>query len=233
MERKVPFVVGEIYHAYTRGVDKRPVCLNRVDFERLQLLLYLCNSKKSVTVRNLFQRYQGEPLVNIFTHEDRDETLVDILAYALMPNHFHLLLKEKTDGGISAFMLKLMTAYSMFFNTKYERSGPLFTRPFRSRHVDTDPYLRWVMSYILLNPLELHQPGWKESSLHDLTAAKKFLQTYTFCSFQDSLGVFRPESKILQTSATQDLGNLRSVDALLAELALHQGEPLVKRGGGL
>ena len=136
-------------------------------------------------------------MVKIF-EEKQGETLVDIIAYALMPNHIHLLLKEKIEGGISRFMLKLMTAYSMYFNTKHERSGPLFTRPFRSRHVGSDEYLQWLFAYILLNPLDIHQKNWKEQGLKDKRAAQVFLREYRYGSFSD-LARERPESGILST----------------------------------
>jgi len=212
MERKTPFLVGETYHAYTRGVEKRIAFEEEKDYQRMQILFYLCNSKESVDMRNLFKKYKGEPFVKIF-EEERGETLVDIIAYALIPNHLHLLLKEKIEGGISRFMLKLMTAYSMYFNIKHERSGPLFTRPFRSRHVDSDEYLRWLFSYILLNPLDIHQKNWKEQGLKNKRAAKTFLREYPYGNFCD-LARERPESGILSTGDF-DLDIMKDFDDLL------------------
>lgn len=207
----MPFIVGEMYHAYTRGVEKRIVFESNKDYQRIQLLLYLCNSKESVNMRSLFKRYKGFPFVKMF-EEEREETLVEIIAYALMSNHIHLLLKEKVDGGISRFMLKLMTAYSMYFNAKHERSGPLFTRPFRSKHVDSDEYLRWLFSYILLNPLDIHQENWKEQGLKNKHAAKIFLREYPYSSFFD-LARKRPESIILSTD-NFDLDTMKDFDDL-------------------
>jgi putative transposase len=146
-----------------------------------------------------------------------DEPLVDILAYALMPNHFHLVAKERSEGGISRFMLKLMTAYSMFFNTKYERSGPLFTRPFRSKHVDSDAYLRWVFAYVSLNPLDLIAPDWGERGVSDIPAAHEFMQQYRFSSFPDYINE-RPETRILAKNELP-LDIPHQVDELLEEFA--------------
>ena len=214
MERKVPFVVGEMYHTYTRGVEKRIVFEDKRDYQRMQLLLYLCNSDKSVHMQNLIKKNKGEPLIKMF-EEERSETLVEIIAYSLMSNHIHILLREKIEGGISRFMLKLMTAYSMYFNTKYERSGPLFTRPFRSKHVDSDKYLRWLFSYILLNPLDIHQKDWKEHGLKNKRAAKTFLREYPYGSFFD-LARKRIESIIL-SAEDFDLNALKDFDDLLME----------------
>ena len=68
--------------------------------------------------------------------------LVEIVAYAQMDNHFHLLIKEIQDSGIVKFMSKLLTAYSTYMNKKYDRTGPLMCRPFRAKHVDSDEYFR-------------------------------------------------------------------------------------------
>jgi len=198
MERKVPFEIGENYHAYTRGVNKQSIFDSDQDKYRFMLLLLLCNSKEKVHLSNLLYQYKGEPLIKIFQNEVPRERLVHIFAYCLMGNHFHLILQEIENGGISRFMLKLMTAYSMYFNTKFERSGPLFVRPFRSSHIDSQEYLRWVFSYVHLNPVEQFVPDWKENGeIQDEKAVSNFIRSYTFSSFYDySIGE-RPERSIL------------------------------------
>lgn len=141
-----------------------------------------------------------------------------------MPNHIHLIVREKLPGGISKFMLKLMTAYSMYFNTKYERSGPLFTRPFRSRHVDSDDYLRWLFSYVHLNSLELFQSDWKTQGLADNKGAAAFMCSYRYSSFSDYSDVPRAESRILEKKALPfDADELKNFDDLLALLAGEKG----------
>lgn len=140
-----------------------------------------------------------------------------------MPNHIHLILHEHSDGGISKFMLKLMTAYSMYFNTKYERSGPLFTRPFRSRHVDSDEYFRWLFAYVSLNPLELHQHDWKRIGVQDVDGAAEFMGSYRYSSFPDYFGSERAESCIIQKDALPFVP-ARSIDGLLNELSTHSDE---------
>ena len=148
MERKTPFQQNEIYHIFSRGVEKRRIFMHDGDSDRFLLLLLACNSSKAVRLSDMPKISRGEPLRWLRERAGREERATDILAYALMPNHIHLVAREKAPGGISKFMLKLMTAYSMYFNTKYERSGPLFTRPFRSKHVDSDEYFRWLFAYV-------------------------------------------------------------------------------------
>jgi putative transposase len=113
--RKTPFIVGEYYHIYNRGNDKKTIFFDNHDFARFMLLLYLCNNTDTLDMRNILNK--GLAFVDIFSLE-RSDTLVDIGVYTLMPNHFHILLYEKTENGISIFMQKLATAYSMYFNQK-------------------------------------------------------------------------------------------------------------------
>ena len=117
-----------------------------------------------------------------------------------MPNHFHLILYEHKEGGISKFMGKLLTAYSMYFNTKYERSGPLLTRPFRSEHINNESQYMWIFSYIHLNPISIIDKNWKENGVKNKKEVENFLQNYKYSSYLDFLGKDRPESAILNFS---------------------------------
>ena len=229
MERKIPFIKGESYHLYSRGVEKRKVFMEENDYARFVLLLLACNSKEKVHLSNGRVPYhQGEPLMGFFDRYAGREKLVDILAYSLMPNHFHLVVEEKESGGISRFMLKLMTAYAMFFNTKYERSGPLFTRPFRSAHIDSDAYMRWVFAYVHLNPLEIFEPGWKERGIRDMRKAAEWLKKYRPTSYYDYFLGSRPETSILTVNALAiDMPEIRGFDALLLAFSEHQGRMLL------
>jgi len=209
-------MVGETYHLYTRGVEKRNVFLSTDDWDRFTLLLLACNREEPVRIDNLLRDEQGEPLLKV----REGERLVNILAWTLLPNHIHLIVRERREKGISRFMLKLMTAYSMYFNTKYERSGPLFTRPFRSRHVDSDGYLRWLFAYVALNPLDTFQRNWRGRGLRDKEQARRFLLSYAYSSFPDYAHPSRPQTLILTKEALPfAVGELRTMDALLSELS--------------
>ena len=116
-----------------------PLFLDIPDRERFVKLLFVCNGTNPV----VFKTIQGLPLDKI----ERGETLVDIGLYCLMPNHFHLLVKEKKENGISMFMEKLSTSYSMYFNKKNERTGRIFENTFKATHVDNDEYLKYLFAY--------------------------------------------------------------------------------------
>ena len=200
MERKIEFSVGEFYHIYNRGVDKRKVFLHTVDYQRFLLLLYLANTTDSVHFGNLRKQYRGEPSFQMFNHS-RSNTLVAIGAYCLMPNHFHLLLKETTEGGISKFMLKLQTAYSMYFNVKNERSGALVQGMFKSEHVDDDDYLKYLYSYIHLNPAKLIDSNWKKKILSEeaISDLHDYAKNYPYSSYKLFLSrISLPASSILE-----------------------------------
>ncbi len=188
----------EFYHVYNRGTDKRRIFTSVSDHERFLALLYLCNSEHSVDMK-----LQGSTLYELL-EQPRGETLVDISTYCLMPNHFHLIVKEKTDGGLSKFMQKLTTGYTMYFNKRYDRSGSLFQGRFKVSHIDTDRYLSYLISYVHLNPVKIFEPTWKETGISNRTGAQAFLGNYPYSSYCDYLGEQRPERAILNTESLPD-----------------------------
>jgi len=192
MERKFDFSIGEFYHIYNRGNNKSIIFLDESDKQRFQKLLYLCNSTKSVVYKTI----QGLPLDKI----ERGKTLVDIGVYCLMSNHFHLLLHEKQENGISSFVGKLLTAYSMYFNKKNNRTGKLFEGAFKATHINNDNYLKYLFSYIHLNPIKIIDPKWKENGITNKNNIVKFLEGYNYSSYLDYIGKKRLEDKILNKS---------------------------------
>ena len=194
MNRKFKFSIGEFYHIYSRGTDKRNIFLDGNSQKRFQLLLFLSNSSRHVDIRSA---NKGRTFDDLFGDEFSDKSLVDIGAYCLMPNHFHLLIKEKAENGISNFMKKLLTGYSMYFNTKYERTGSLFESRFKATHVNIDEYLKYLFAYIHLNPIKLLEPAWKEKGIINKEKAVNFLNKYQFSSYLDYADVGRSVGKII------------------------------------
>jgi REP element-mobilizing transposase RayT len=196
MDRKFTFSVDEFYHVYSRGVEKRIVFENDLDYTRFQKLLYFCNRKEPM----IFRLVQGLPLYRV----EKGERLVDVVAYALMPNHIHLVIREIEDGGISKYMGKVMTAYSMYFNKKCERTGPLFMRPFRAKHIDNDPYFRWIFSYVHLNPISMVEGDWEKDGIRNRNKVRIFLNNYKYSSFYDYSVADRTERYILSFEETPE-----------------------------
>jgi putative transposase len=192
--RQVPLAPREFFHLYNRGTDKRQIFFDSEDYRRFIELLYLCNSHKPISVRDVRKVHDS-----VFQFE-RDSTLVAIGAYCLMPNHFHLLVTTEIENGISDFMRKLSTAYSMYFNVRYERTGALFQGRFKTQHADTDEYLKYLYAYIHLNPVKLIDKDWKEKGSRDAAKYLEYTTSYSYSSLPDYLGKIREEGKILDSA---------------------------------
>ena len=203
------FAYGEFYHAYNRGTDKRVIFQDTADYRRFVELLFLSNSVFAVDIR--YVRKFNDSIYDF----DRGDPLVYIGAYCLMPNHFHILLTPVVEGGVQIFMQKLSTGYSMYFNKRYERKGALFESRFKARHANSDEYLKYLFSYIHLNPVKLIQPDWKESGIRDIERVKQYLDTYEFSSLKDYFG-HRIQSDIIEsTKFPEYFSSKQQVDAEL------------------
>jgi putative transposase len=196
MSRNTILASGEFYHIYNRGTEKRDIFTSTTDYNRFVAQLYLCNSSTPVRIDNLTKQ-QGSTLLETLLEVDRGEPLVDIASYCLMSNHFHILVREKEEGGISRFMQKLLTGYTMYFNKRHERTGTLFQGKFKASHVTEDRYLKYLISYIHLNPVKIIDANWKENGIHNRKQAEFFLTKYPYSSYQDYLGYSRVENIII------------------------------------
>lgn len=198
MTRNIEFAPGEYYHLYNRGVDKRKIFTNTDEYFRFLVLLYFCNSDAKVDIGD--QLRQGLTLSEIFHQTERGKELMYVGSYCLMPNHFHILVCEKEKEGISLFMQKLQTAYTMYFNIKHGRNGSLFQGTFKAKHITKDYYLEYLFAYINLNSIKLIDSKWKENGIKDLKKVEKYLAEYKYSSYLDLIGIDRIENKILNMS---------------------------------
>jgi REP element-mobilizing transposase RayT len=171
--RKQVFATNEYYHLYNRGTEKRIIFLDAQDYHHFLFLMYICNTIKSIELRNVNQNF------------DREETIIDIGAYCLMPNHFHILAHEKKEKGISTYMRKLLTGYSMYFNKKYKRTGKLYEGVFKSIHINKDQYFKYLYSYIHLNPAKLKDKNWKENKTKNTASLLKHVFSYRYSSLKE------------------------------------------------
>jgi len=217
MLRKTALVPGEWYHLYNRGTDRREIFATEKDYERFLRLIYLCNSSSPADLK-----LQGETLYDA-TLVDRGETLVDLAAYCLMPNHFHFLVREKAEGNISRFMQKLTTGYTMYFNKRHERSGALFQGVFKSQHAKDDRYFKYVISYIHLNPVKLIEPKWKETGINNKDTASDYLREYRYSSYPDYTGKNRLEGILINQPALNEfMPTPKSFEASVTDWLSHQ-----------
>ena len=197
--RNSNLIEKEYYHIYNRGNSKNKIFNFKEDYERFTKLLYVCNSQKSFTFRDsiINQKIDAWDF-------DREEPLVEVCAWVLMPNHFHLILIshrsdlwEKNYNPITEFMRKISTAYAMYFNKKYNRIGAFFEGKFKSKHIGKDNYFNYLFSYVHLNPIKLIQPDWKENGITNQIKAISYLKNFPYSSFKDFYGVSRKESMVI------------------------------------
>lgn len=188
--RITPLVNGEFYHIYNRGSEKRSIYQQPRDYKRFQQTFY-------------YYQFPGpKKRFSIFTKEDLFKTpfetkIVEIICYCLMPNHFHFLIKQLKDNGISIFMSQLSNSYTKFFNTKYKRVGPLLQGAFKAVLIESQEQLIHVSRYIHLNPvvsdLTKKPENYPWSSYLEYTRANSL-----FCNPNEILNLFPSREKYKQ-----------------------------------
>lgn len=213
--RRTPFAPDEWYHCYSRGIEGRKTFETAQDYDRFTEALYLSNDLK-LTNRENFDYKKHHAILML----PRSSPLVAVGAYCLMPNHFHLLLREIEEGGISKFMHRVGTSYAMYFNAKHKRIGNLFVKPFRSKHISDDRYLKRVCEYIHLNPVELFESGWKIGMVRNMKTLNDRLKCYPYSSLPDYAGANRSEKRIIDDYSMDFLkgdGRMYSITEILEE----------------
>ncbi len=196
--RKVSFSENEYYHLYNRGNSKQKIFFDDKDRDRFIKLLYLCNSKQRIDFNNNIVKRK----ISAWNFEKGDP-IVNIGAWVLMDNHFHLYISPKTEVGlpfgnnVTDFMQRVSTSYSKYFNAKYKRTGSLFEGNFKSIHIENDVQAKYLFSYIHLNPIKQIDPKWKEKGIQNKSKVIEFLNSYKWSSYLDYMEVPRPENKII------------------------------------
>lgn len=138
------FINGEFYHIFTHGVESRNLFNNALDYNRFLEAVVTFNDIK--------------PSQSLFTarlpkHADRKarKPLVNIIAYCLNPNHYHMILEQTSDNGISEFIKRINGGHAQYYNLKYKRRGTLFEGKFKAKHIHNNEYLLSVSAYVNLN----------------------------------------------------------------------------------
>ncbi|MFH0943156.1 MAG: transposase [Candidatus Beckwithbacteria bacterium] len=178
--RLIPLVTNEIYHVFNKGISSQIVFADKSDYQRAEdSLLYYKHAKPPIKYSRLFSIHKDSRNDLIKQLEKEKNNLVDLITYCFMPNHFHLLLKQLVDNGISQYLSNYSNSYTRYFNTKHERLGPLFQGKFKAVHIENNEQLLHVSRYIHLNPYSSSIIGSTEqlktypySSLYKLSTSK-------------------------------------------------------------
>lgn len=197
--RKLIFTSGEIYHIFNRSIAGQPIFKGLKDYERIIDVINFYRFEKQPLRYSHFRRL-ADPLRDqyIKLHFSKDPML-EILAFCIMPNHFHFLIKPKSNRSISDFMRNIQNSYSKYYNTKYQRTGSLFQFMFKAVRVETDEQLLHVSRYIHLNPVTaylidiegLQKYLWSSFSDYSDSVARPFIDASTILAFFKSSKKYR------------------------------------------
>ena len=211
--RREEFFNGEFYHIVIRGIDGKLLFKDINDYYRGIFSIYEFNNANSVSITkrrkeiNAFKKLvkskmneasqdpfltqlgQERVLTQTLKMPDKRELLVEVVAFSLMPNHIHLLLRQIKGGGITKFMRKLGAGYGGYFNRKYHRKGYVFQNRFVSVHIENDRQLKVVLNYIHINSISLIEPKWKERGIKNPEKVIEFLENeFRWSSCFDYIG---------------------------------------------
>lgn len=195
--RKTILANNEIYHIYNRGVEKRPIFLNRRNYTRFIDVINYYRFANCPIKFSYFKKLASKERKNILKKlEDESKRLVDILAFCLMPNHFHFLLKQLTDKGISKFMAKITNGFSHYFNIRHDRSGHLFQGNFGAVRIEDDEQYMHVSRYIHLNPVTSYLIEIKNLASYKYSSYPEYIgESSGFTNVKEALSYFGNPNK--------------------------------------
>jgi len=166
------FAPDHYYHVFNRGVGKMEIFRDDSDYR-----LFLYRLRENLFPASAMVPFveQREPLLR--RRNPLPENSFSLIAYCLMPNHFHLLIRQRTEITVSKLILKVATSYSKYFNKKYKRVGSLFQDAFKAVLVESDTQLLWLSAYIHNNPrtdgLVKNAEDWKYGSYPDYVGTRQ------------------------------------------------------------
>lgn len=182
--RNIPLITNQIYHTLNRGISSQLVFLNQKDYQRfLKIFLFYQNVGPPISYSafsKLSEKAKEELLRRL---NQKRQFLVEIIAFCLMPSHFHFLLKQVQDGGVSLFMSQVSNSFTRYFNTSRKRIGPLLQGKFKAVPIETDEQLLHTSRYIHLNP-------YSSKVVNNL----KDLENYSHSSFPEYLNLQKTDN---------------------------------------
>ncbi len=174
--RKIPIVIGEIYHIFNRSVARQPIFLTIKDFNRaIECIKFYQHGNLPMRFSH-YNRLPKEQKNRMSKQIQSYPQIVEILSFCLIPNHVHFLLKGLTEKGAIQFMSNFQNSYAKYFNLRTNRSGTLFQAMFKAVRIETDEQLIHVSRYIHLNPVT----AYIVNNIEDL-------ENYPWSSYQDYL----------------------------------------------
>lgn len=194
--RNDPFTEGEYYHIFNRSIAGFKIFNDKNDFDRFIDLATYYQYRNRPTRYSFFNELSVLSQKSIIDGQVIDDQLVSIVCYCIMPTHFHMLLKQSQENGITKFLGLIENSYSRFFNIKHKRKGPLWESRFKGVHIKTDEQLQHLTRYIHLNPssagLVKKPEDWSYSSYSEYLGKNK---TNDICEFNNIINISPKEYK--------------------------------------
>lgn len=160
MQPRAHIYSDEYYHVFNRGNNKQIICFDTRDYIRLLFLIIMCQSPVAFTNMgrqvSYFLKHGTFNLTSKEIQEICSTRYVDLVAFVIMPNHFHVLLYAKEEDGITRYMHRIQLAYAKYINTRYDKKGHLFQGPYKAVHISSNAQLLHTSAYIHMNPIEVH-----------------------------------------------------------------------------
>ncbi len=178
MQRKDPIIIDSIFHVFNKTIEAKQVFDKEINCNKfLDALIFY----RSSALKMRLSRYDKftSKLKDVYKIklEDSDRFRVNILAYCLMPTHFHLLLKQRLTDGVSTFLSNIQNSFTRFFNIKNSRIGPIFVQSYKSVLIRSEQQLKHISRYIHLNPYS-----------GNIVNTEEDLFSYPWSSFSEYLG---------------------------------------------
>jgi len=177
--RKDKLETGYYYHIYSRSISGYKIFNNPSDFERFIEIVKLYKQSEFEYKYSRFKTLDKSIRKKIITTlKSRNDNLAKIISYCIMPTHFHMILKQEKEKGISKFMSRVLNSYAKYFNAKHHRDGALWSGRFKNRLIQNDEQLLHLTRYIHLNPVSAglikNPEGWSYSSYNNFICDKQY-----------------------------------------------------------
>lgn len=180
----------DLYHLLNRGVEKRTIFMDSGDYARFVHDLYEFNGAKPALNAGRTYNAASNQMIDLRNQSFQREKIVDLHGWCLMKNHYHLLLSEIVDGGLTKFIRKLNVGYANYFNEKYKRQGTFFQGRTKRIRINSNAHHLHILNYIHLNPLDYLSGGqnWRRLEIEDRERARQYLEKYRWSSYNDYCG---------------------------------------------
>ena len=214
MRRSIPIAPGEHYHIFNRGNNKQNIFKD--DRDRIRFLFLLLYFQSPILFTNISRptnNYVKHRVFNILEDQTKKvvkNRFVELVNFALMPNHFHLTVYELKEGGIAQYMQRTLNAYTKYFNTRHQQSGHLFQGPYKAIHIRNERQLLYLSAYIHRNPRELQ--NWKNkehrypwSSLQDYCKENRWGRLLAYKFIIEQFSNKKDYRKFVEKSGAKEL----------------------------